>query len=146
MQVSVLGNIFRFRQYQFRKAFFWEYMGNFFNIRARKFRSWKYKKIFGLENSISVVFFLSFLGFGMKRAGFRFWKYKKAFLLKKPKKSFLLREYKEFFDIWARKFYFSKYKKFFWGWIFYFWALGFICPWLRHIPLLFLAKIKTFSL
>ena len=72
-------------------------MGNFFNIRARKFRSWKYKKIFGLENSISVVFFLSFLGFGMKRAGFRFWKYKKAFVLKKPKKSFLLREYKECF-------------------------------------------------
>ena len=35
-------------------------MGNFFNIRARKFRSWKYNKIFGLENSVSVVFFKFF--------------------------------------------------------------------------------------
>ena len=52
---------------------------------------------------------LLFLEPGLKIAGFRFRKYKK---------SFLLREYKEFFNIRARKFHFRKYKEFFSGALF----------------------------
>ena len=51
-----------------------------------------------------------FFELGLKSAGFHFRKYMK---------SFLLRKYKNFFNIRARKFHFLKYKEFFSGWIFF---------------------------
>ena len=63
------------------------------------FRSLKHKKF-----SLGGLFFIFWAG--MKSAVFYFWKYKK---------SLLLRKYKNFFDIWVRRFHFLKYQEFFFG-------------------------------
>ena len=80
------------------------------NKSFRGLRFLKYKKF-------SAGGFLSFFGLGLKSAGFHFWKYKKCLLLRK---------YKDFFNIRARKVYFQKYMEFFSRWFFlkYFFGLG----------------------
>ena len=82
---------------------------------------------------IKYKIFSSFLWLRLKSAGFQFQKYKKVFLLRKDgkffkdirarkflfwkyKNSFLLGEFKDFFNICDRKFHFWKYKNsFLWG-------------------------------
>ena len=109
---------------------FWIYL--FQNI--RKFRLLKYKK-----RSVSWnirIFFLRFpfpknwaLSWENIRHFFRagFWEPRpesaRAFL-RKYKKSFLFRKYKNFLNLRVRMFHFLKYKKFFWGRFFYFLRLG----------------------